>query len=73
MYHFLLDNGVVNQSVRGREVSGMWDDILTGQGDIIDRAFNSMSSKLRKLGQFAQETYIAEDDFFRVFNFLAAL
>ena len=71
LYHFLLDNGVVNQSVRGREVSGMWDDILTGQGDIIDRAFNSMSSKLKKLGQIAQELYIAEDDFFRIFNFLA--
>ena len=71
MYHFLLDHGVVNQSVRGREVSGMWDDILTGKGDIIDRAFNSLSKSLRKVGQIAQELYIAEDDFFRIMNFLA--
>ena len=74
LYRFLLDEGVVNQSVTYRETMGLLDDI-TAAGGNLDRLFNSFDNffsfgkKLKKLTKIAQEGYTAEDDIFRIFNF----
>ena len=68
LYRFLLDEGVVNQSVTYRETMGLLDDV-TAAGGNLDRLFNSFGKKLKKLTKIAQEGYTAEDDIFRIFNF----
>ena len=71
LYNFLLEEGVTNQSVRGRENLGLFQDIMVKEGDFISKVFASTSKKLKTLSGLAQDLYIAEDDLFRIYNFLA--
>ena len=77
MYRFLLEEGVVNQNITAREIEGMFADIaqIRTKYGTMDRYFNKIlntgTSSLRKLYNVAQDLYTAEDDVFRVFNFLA--
>ncbi len=77
LYKFLLDEGVVNQNIIAREVEGIIGDItLAGQRNTSAEVFfnklvNSTTSKFKKLYGVAQDLYTAEDDIFRVINFLA--
>ena len=71
LYNYLLEKGVTNQSVRGRENLGLFQDIMVKEGDFISKVFASTSTALKKMSKFAQDLYIAEDDLFRIYNFLA--
>jgi hypothetical protein len=71
LYQYLLEKGVTNQSVRGRENLGLFQDIMVKEGDFISKVFASTSTALKKMSKFAQDLYIAEDDLFRIYNFLA--
>ena len=71
LYKYLLEKGVTNQSVRGRENLGLFQDIMAKEGDFISKVFASTSTALKKMSKFAQDLYIAEDDLFRIYNFLA--
>ena len=71
LYNYLLEKGVTNQSVRGRENLGMFQDIMVKEGDFISKVFAQTSKRLKKMVGLAQDLYIAEDDLFRVYNFLA--
>ena len=77
LYRFLLEEGVTNQNVVARDIEGMLGDItLAGQRNTTAEVFfnklvNSTTSKFKKLYQTATDLYTAEDDVFRVINFLA--
>ena len=77
MYRFLLEEGVVNQNVMARNIEGIFEDIaqIRTSDANLDRYFNKIlntaTSKFKKLYDVAQDLYTAEDDIFRVFNFLA--
>jgi len=67
LYRFLLDEGMVNVNVRGREVIGIFEDIGNQTG--IQWAYKRMGTKLQKFLKGAQDAYIAEDDFWKIWNF----
>ena len=68
---------MVNQNIIAREVEGIIGDItLAGQRNTSAEVFfnklvNSTTSKFKKLYGVATDLYTAEDDIFRVINFLA--
>jgi len=71
MYRFFLDEGMVNSSATYKEVMGLVTDIQKG-GDFFERAFKLFGNKMKKLSgtiDWAQDMYIAEDDFWKMFNF----
>jgi hypothetical protein len=70
LYKFLLDEGVTNQSATYRDVMGIWEDIAKG-GNFWSRSFNSLGKTFKGVTRVARDLYVAEDDYFRVFNFLA--
>tara|TARA_Y100001937_G_scaffold25692_1_gene36842 strand:+ start:102 stop:1904 length:1803 start_codon:yes stop_codon:yes gene_type:complete len=69
LYKFLLEEGVVNQSAVYRDVEGLISDIAKG-GDFVSKFYNSMGKKLKGAVRVAQDFYVAEDDAFRIINFL---
>ena len=77
LYRFLLDEGVVNQNVIARDIEGILGDItLAGQRNTSAEVFfnklvNTTTKKFKKLYGVATDVYTAEDDLFRVVNFLA--
>ena len=66
-YRFLLDGGMVNSSATMRDVMGLIKDVGV-RGDVLDRAFNSLGKKMKGFLSWAQDMYIAEDDFWKIFN-----
>ena len=66
-YRFLLDGGMVNSSATMRDVMGLIKDVGV-RGDVMDRAFNSLGRKMKGFLSWAQDMYIAEDDFWKIFN-----
>ena len=77
LYRFLLDEGVVNQNIMQKEIEGLFGDItLAGQRNTSAEVFfnklvNTTTGKFKKLYGVATDLYTAEDDIFRVVNFLA--
>ena len=77
LYKFLLEEGVVNQNVVARDVEGLLGDItLAGQRNetaevFFNKLVNSTTKKFKKLYGIATDLYTAEDDVFRITNFLA--
>jgi len=76
LYRFLLEEGVVNKNIVAQEVEGIFADIgRMKPGSTADQYFkkvlNSATSKFKKLYQTSVDLYTAEDDIFRVYNFLA--
>jgi len=69
-YRFLLDGGMVNSSATMKDVMGIIKDIGV-RGDVMDRAFNSLGKKLKGFLSWAQDMYIAEDDFWKITNWFA--
>ena len=67
LYRFLLEEGMVNVNVRGREVLGIFEDIGNQKG--IQMVYKRMNSKLKGFLKGAQDLYIAEDDYWKVWNF----
>ena len=69
-YQFLLDEGVVNSSSTFQDVQGLLKDIAKG-GDVIDRVFGKLGKRMTKTFRAAQDLYVAEDDFYKIYNYLA--
>ena len=70
LYEFLLGENVTSSSATYRDTMGLIDDIGKG-GDIFGRAFDKLGLGLNKIYKFAQDMYLAEDDFFKVYSFFA--
>jgi len=77
LYQFLLEEGVTNQNVVARDIEGLFGDITrAGKSNetaevFFNKLVNSTTSKFKKLYGVAQDLYTAEDDVFRITNFLA--
>jgi len=77
LYKFLLEEGVVNQNVIARDIEGLFGDITrAGKSNetaevFFNKLVNSTTQKFKKLYNVAQDLYTAEDDVFRITNFLA--
>jgi hypothetical protein len=69
-YQFMLEEGVVNSSSTFQDVQGLLKDIAKG-GDVIERVFGKLGKKLNKVFRTSQDLYVAEDDFYKIYNFLA--
>tara|TARA_X000001388_G_scaffold52760_1_gene38517 strand:+ start:816 stop:4604 length:3789 start_codon:yes stop_codon:yes gene_type:complete len=69
-YRFLLEEGVVNSSSTFQDVQGLLKDIAKG-GDVIERVFGKLGKTTNKLFKGAQDLYVAEDDFYKIYNFYA--
>ena len=77
LYKFLLEEGVVNQNVVARDIEGLFGDITrAGTSNesaevFFNKLINSTTQKFKKIYGVAQDLYTAEDDVFRITNFLA--
>jgi len=77
MYRFLLEEGVTNQNVIAKDVEGIFQDVaqIRTRYGTTDRFFNKVlntgTKKFKQIYDVAQDLYTAEDDVFRVYNFLA--
>jgi hypothetical protein len=69
LYRFLLDEGMVNQSAIYRDVMGLIED--TAKTGFLQKMWNKLGNKTRRFLKGAQDMYIAEDDIWKIFNFLA--
>jgi hypothetical protein len=69
-YQFMLEEGVVNSSSTFQDVQGLLKDIAKG-GDVIERVFGKLGKRLNKVFRTSQDLYVAEDDFYKVYNYLA--
>jgi hypothetical protein len=70
LYRFLLEEQVVSSSATARDIQGVLDDIGKG-GDVYMRFFGKFGRGMKKLYEKAGDLYVAEDDFFKTYNFLA--
>jgi hypothetical protein len=61
---------VVNSSSTFQDVQGLLKDIAKG-GDFIERAFGKLGKRMNKVFRGAQDLYVAEDDFYKIYNYLA--
>jgi len=66
----MLEEGVVNSSSTFQDVQGLLKDIAKG-GDFVERAFGKLGKTMNKAFRGAQDLYVAEDDFYKIYNFLA--
>ena len=77
LYRFLLEEGVTNQNIVARELEGIFDDISQIRtanmraDQFFNKLLNTATRKFKRLYDVAQDLYTAEDDLFRVYNFLA--
>ena len=77
LYRFLLEEGVTNQNIIARELEGIFQDIAQVRtanmttDQFFNKILNTGTRKFKRLYDVAQDLYTAEDDFFRVYNFLA--
>jgi hypothetical protein len=77
LYRFLLEEGVTNQNIVAKELEGIFSDItqIRTANMTTDQFFNKIlntgTRKFKRLYDVAQDLYTAEDDFFRVYNFLS--
>jgi hypothetical protein len=69
LYQFLLDESVVNSSATYRDVMGLLKDIQKG-GDLLTRIWDKGPRVMKGLMKWSQDMYVAEDDIWKVFNFL---
>ena len=58
---------MVNQSATYRDVLGLFEDIQKQKG--IQWMYDKLNNKVKKFLKTAQELYIAEDDYWKIFNF----
>jgi hypothetical protein len=69
LYRFLLEEGMVNQSAIYRDVMGLIED--TAKTGFLQKMWNKLGNKTKRFLKGAQDMYIAEDDIWKIFNFLA--
>ena len=71
MYRELLELGVVNSQVQIGDLKNLLRDIKFGeQAANVDTMLNPMMSRLKKIGQFFQGKYVAEDDTFKIASYI---
>jgi hypothetical protein len=70
LYKFLLDERVASSSATYKDITGLFDDIGKG-GDVFERIFKGFGKTMSKIYKGAQDLYLAEDDIFKIFSFLA--
>ena len=77
LYRFLLEEGVTNQNIIARDLEGIFSDITQvrtanmSADKFFNKILNTGTTKFKRLYDVAQDLYTAEDDLFRVYNFLA--
>jgi len=69
LYRFLLEEGMVNQSAIYRDVMGLIED--TAKTGFLQKMWSKLGNKTKRFLKGAQDMYIAEDDIWKIFNFLA--
>ena len=69
LYRFLLEEGMVNQSAIYRDVMGLIED--TAKTGFLQKMWNKLGKKTKGFLRAAQDMYVAEDDIWKIFNFLA--
>ena len=69
LYRFLLEEGMVNQSAIMRDAMGLLEDVAK-QG-FLQRAWDKLGRKTKGVLKGAQDMYVAEDDIWKMWNFLA--
>ena len=72
-YRMLLEEGVVNSSVRLRQVLDLLQDAKFGEilnNKNSDWALNKLMNRFNKIKKGAEDFYTAEDDFWKIFTFL---
>jgi len=74
LYRFLLDEGMVNASATYRDLMGLIEDtqrsgFFEWVGKKMDKNF--LTRGIRKGMKVAQDLYVAEDDFWKIWNFAA--
>lgn len=72
LYKWLLDEQVVSSSASARDIAGLLDDIGTG-GDVYMKFFGKFGKAMKKLYEKAGDLYVAEDDLWKVYNFLSEI
>jgi len=70
-YKFLLENKVVGSSTTFNDAKLLFKDASLGGELILQNIFGKFGTKLKNFYRNAQNAYLAEDDWFKVFNFLA--
>ena len=74
LYRELVELGVVNQQVQIGDLKNLLKDIKFGeQVSNTDSILRPMLSKLRKVGQFFQGKYVAEDDTWKITNYFVEM
>ena len=77
-YREYLDLGVVNTNVRLGDLRNLMRDVRFGEGNIatdsvllpmLNTLGKNISKGVKKTGQFFQDLYVAEDDFWKIYNF----
>ena len=69
LYRFLLEEGMVNQNAIYRDVMGLIED--TAKTGFLQKMWNKLGNKTKRFLKGAQDMYIAEDDIWKIWNFLA--
>jgi len=69
LYRFLLEEGMVNQSAIYRDVMGLIED--TAKSGFLQKMWGKLGNKTKRFLKGAQDMYVAEDDIWKIFNFLA--
>jgi len=73
-YQDTLELGITNSQVQYGDLKGLLNVLRKGEHGIdIDVALNPLMSRLKKLGQFLQGKYVAEDDTWKYTNFAVEL
>jgi len=77
-YREYLDLGIVNTNVRMGDLKNLMKDVRFGEGNIATDSvlfpmLNSLSKNISKgvkgVGRFMQDLYVAEDDFWKIYNY----
>ena len=76
-YRKLLEYGVVNSNVRMGDLKNLMKDVRFGDGNIATdsilkpmlKSLGAVGRGAKKTADFMQRAYVAEDDFWKMFNF----
>ena len=69
MYHELLELGVVNTNTRIGDLMRLLDETKMGEDFTKYVTGKSVANKFRSMYKWAQDLYVAEDDFWKIFNY----
>ena len=73
-YRELLELGVVNSQVQIGDLRNLLRDVNFGDSIMdLDKVVNPMLSRLKKIPEYLQGKYVAEDDFWKITNYFVEL